>query len=401
MRLRLRFVKSVEMKVTLLALLCPLIALGYNNPPYEVYPYLADDTDDPPLNYMKVCEPGDVGEDKASYVVLGINFPISRQAVAPAYDGDLVVPSVIDGLPVRKIIPYAFSTCQKLRSVHVPSSVLEVGDHAFNWCTSLTNVTFEEGVSLIGDCAFTNCLALERITLPRSLKRIGRGCFAWCNALEEIHFCGNAPQVDCRGVAGAYFGEKYYNSAAPFSRPTVRVYADSVGWNWFGMSGIPDRWPLECGFQQSYKVVVENRPGSAKDWGFVSVVTEVEGGAVAVPESWSARYPKYTSMFGTNFAKSVCAETGKTGADGKAMYVWQDYVAGTDPTDVSDRFTALITMEDGEPKIEYRPVLSQAEQAKRVYSIYGRKSLWGEDWIVLQPQDIKNYNFFKVTVRMR
>lgn len=389
------------MKSHLIMLLCPLAALGYTNPPYEVYPYLAEDTDVPPLNYMKVCEPGDVGEAKASYVVLGINFPISRQSVAPAYDGDLVIPSVIDGLPVRKIIPYAFSTCQKLRSVHIPSSVREIGDHAFNWCTSLTNVTFDEGVSLIGDCAFTNCVCLESIVLPKSLKRIGRGCFARCDSLDHIWFSGNAPQVDCRGVMGAYFGEKYYNSASPYSRQTLHVYSDTDGWNWFGVSGIPDRWPLECGFQESYKVVTETRQGGTKDWGYVSVVTEIEGGAVAVPESWAARYPNYTSKFGTDFAKSVCAETGKTGADGKAMYVWQDYVAGTDPTDVSDNFVATIKMDGDTPTIEYKPVLSATEQAKRIYTTYGRKSLWSGDWVEVQSSELKNYNFFKVSVRMR
>ena len=35
----------------------PLAVLAMANPPYEVYPYLADAGDDPPLNYMKVCEP--------------------------------------------------------------------------------------------------------------------------------------------------------------------------------------------------------------------------------------------------------------------------------------------------------------------------------------------------------
>lgn len=390
-----------NMRRLILSVVFPFAALGYNNPPYEVYPYVADDADTPPLNYMKVCEPGAVGEDRASYVVLGINFPISRQAVAPAYAGDLVIPAVIDGLPVRKVLPYAFSTCQKLRSVQLPSSVREIGDYAFNGCSGLKSVTIEEGVSLIGECAFTNCLSLERIVLPKSLKRIGRGCFAKCDALSEIRFCGNAPQLDCRNLGNAYFGEKNYNSAAPYSRPTVYIYSDTIGWTGYACSGVPERWPLECGFQQSYKVVAETRQGGIPDYGFVSVVTEVEDGAVAVPESWATRYPDYSRKFGTDFAKSVCAETGKLSAEGKPMYVWQDYVIGTDPTDVTDRFIATITMDGDMPRIECRPELSEADKAKRVYTIYGRKSLWSGEWIKVQPFEMKNYNFFKVTVRMR
>ena len=57
-------------------------AFAVNNPPYDMYGYLADATDNPPVNYMKVCDPGRSGEANASYVVLGISFPLTYQAVA-------------------------------------------------------------------------------------------------------------------------------------------------------------------------------------------------------------------------------------------------------------------------------------------------------------------------------
>ena len=94
-------------------------AYAISNPPYDVYPYLADGTDNPPINYMKVCEPGRSGEDKASYVVLGISFPRTYQAVNADFDGDLVVPAYIDGLPVRKINEAAFVACTGLRSIKI------------------------------------------------------------------------------------------------------------------------------------------------------------------------------------------------------------------------------------------------------------------------------------------
>ena len=37
----------------------------------------------------------------------------------------------------------------------------------------------------------------------------------------------------------------------------------------------------------------------------------------------------------------------KTDASGAAMSVWQDYVAGTDPTNAQSKFTAKIEMKDG------------------------------------------------------
>lgn len=48
---------------------------------------------------------------------------------------------------------------------------------------------------------------------------------------------------------------------------------------------------------------------------------------------------------------------------------------------------------------ECRPVLTEAERARREYAIYGRKSLWSGDWVRLAASEVKDYNFFKVTVR--
>ena len=37
---------------------------GFNDPPYYIFPYVADKTDNPPLNYTKVCPVGKT-EEKA------------------------------------------------------------------------------------------------------------------------------------------------------------------------------------------------------------------------------------------------------------------------------------------------------------------------------------------------
>ena len=94
-------------------------SFAISNPPYEVYPYWAEGADNPPVNYMKVCEPGRTDEEIASYVVLGISFPRTYQAVNADFDGDLVVPAYIDGLPVRKINEAAFVACIGLRSIKI------------------------------------------------------------------------------------------------------------------------------------------------------------------------------------------------------------------------------------------------------------------------------------------
>ena len=56
-------------------------------------------------------------------------------------------------------------------------------------------------------------------------------------------------------------------------------------------------------------------------------------------------------------------KTGKKDGAGNEMLVWQDYVAGTDPTDEKDVFTASITIVDGKVTISYTPELDDAQLA--------------------------------------
>ena len=81
--------------------------------------------------------------------------------------------------------------------------------------------------------------------------------------------------------------------------------------------------------------------------------------------------------------------------------MWQDYVAGTDPTDVNDVFRATIDMSGGTPVVSWTPVLPAAEAAKRTYTILGRQSLLSGDWAVVPSGQEANYNFFKVRVTMK
>ena len=395
---------DVKKIFTAVVLMAAAMAAALSYPPYELYPYLADTTDNPPLNYMKVCEPGRTGEANASYVVLGVSFPRAYPALAnSAYDGDLVIPAYIDGLPVRKIKEAGFLACQRLKSVKIPSTVREIDERAFCWCTSLTNVVFEEGVQSIGAFAFSNCCNLASVTLPTTLSHLGEGCFEKCDALRHIYFKGNAPRVSqSSNPAKACLGEPWYNAGGPYERLKVHVNKNSYGWIAPYVKGVPEKWPVDFGYMQAYETVAEDSGGTlAEETGFVTVVTEIKGGAIAVPVTWAANFPSYVEKFGGDFTASLTKPTGKKDAAGNNLQVWQDYVAGTDPTDVSDMFRATISMIGDEPVVSWSPVLSATEAAKRVYTIYGRTSLFSGDWTPVSSGQETNYNFFKVVVQMK
>ena len=242
--------------ILLLALVgCARVAMAINDPPYCLFSYEPDETDDPPLYYTKVCPVGKTEEKDAEYVVIGIWLPRTYQGVAPNYSGELVIPEKIDGLPVRKIMPAAFSMCQSLTSVHIPSSVREIGERAFSWCTSLTNVTFKEGVTTIGDAAFTNCISLQSVTFPKSLSYLGPGCFERCESLEFVKFQGDAPRLDTSYDSKMpYLGEKFYSYNGISHRFKVLIPRATFGWIRPYASGIPEKWPVDFGWMNAYPV---------------------------------------------------------------------------------------------------------------------------------------------------
>ena len=140
-------------------------------------------------------------------------------------------------------------------------------------------------------------------------------------------------------------------------------------------------------------------PQSA-DTGFVTVIAEVKGSVVSVPNEWAANYPCFEEKFGSDFAVALTKETGKRDGAGNPMLVWQDYVAGTDPTDETDVFTASITIAEGKPIVSWTPELSAEQAATRVYIIYGKAKLTDAEWKVVDG-NAGDYNFFKVSVEMK
>ena len=395
--------KMINQIVRTMAVLLPATVAAITNPPYDLYGYIADSTDNPPLNYMKVCEPGRTGEANASYVVLGISFPRTYQAVSGNYNGDLVVPAYIDGLPVRKVNEAAFIECSSLRSVRFPHTLREIGARAFVDCLLLTNVTFEAGVTTIGDFAFSNCVSLASITFPKSLSRLGARCFQGCIALEDVYFLGNAPRLVIPSMADkSGLGESIYRQWGYYERVKVHINRNTYGWIPPYEKGVPEKWPVDFGYMQAHETVEESGGGTlADETGFVTVITEIKGGAVAVPATWAKNFPSYAEKFGNDFTASLTKLTGKKDAAGNSLQVWQDYVAGTDPTNVNDNFRAEIRIVGTTPVVSWEPVLSSAEAAKRTYTILGRQSLLSGNWEVVPEGQTGNYNFFKVTVEIK
>ena len=81
------------------------------------------------------------------------------------------------------------NTCanlSKLKEIHIPNSVIEIGSGAFSGCTSIENIIIPNSVIEIGSGAFSRCTSLENITIPDSVSEMKGYTFNECTNLREI-----------------------------------------------------------------------------------------------------------------------------------------------------------------------------------------------------------------------
>ncbi|MCR5752224.1 MAG: leucine-rich repeat domain-containing protein [Kiritimatiellae bacterium] len=229
---------------------------------------------------------------------------------------------------------------------------------------SLVSGGVEYAVSRIGANAFANAKDLAEITIPDSVESISTSAFGGCDRLWASWF---------KRISKG-------NATSPVSLTVTNIVVHYVTQSVPSSTVVP--------------------PTSA---GIVNVISEVNAGAaLAITADWAEQYPGFAAKFGNDFSKAVTAPTGKTDGSGRPMMVWQDFVAGTDPTDPDDVFRASITFDEatGAPIVSWTPELSASEAAKRTYKTFGKVRLNDADWTRVDG-DAANYNFFKVTVEMK
>ena len=141
-------------------------------------------------------------------------------------EGELTIPSSLDGYPVTSIGEGAFSNCNDLTSVTIPDSVTNIASNAFADCSGLTSLMIPESVTTIGRSAFFGCTDLTSVAIPQVVCNQGvswvfpdsyhlltnvviesmvtgiwAGCFSDCASLEGFEVdIGNEAYASMDGV---------------------------------------------------------------------------------------------------------------------------------------------------------------------------------------------------------
>lgn len=118
---------------------------------------------------------------------------------ADEYSGDVVIPETVTyggkTFTVTAIGLSAFSGCQNLTSVTLPSTITQIDEYGFNYCTSLKSVNLPEGLMTIGPRAFRICHSLTSMEIPATVTTIGESAFYECKALQSVAFKGSVESI--------------------------------------------------------------------------------------------------------------------------------------------------------------------------------------------------------------
>ena len=87
--------------------------------------------------------------------------------------------------------------------------------------------------------------------------------------------------------------------------------------------------------------------------------------------------------------------------DAKGEPIWQDFIAGTDPSDEDSQFKVKIEIVNNEPVITWSPKLKPEDAALRKYTVWGKAKLSDAKWSEVPEGSEGDYNFYRVTVEMK
>lgn len=129
---------------------------------------------------------------------------------------------------VIRIGDASFAGCYALDRIVLPPSVKSIGDYAFRYCGNLKDINIPSSVGYIGIGAFLLCKSLEKVVIPTSMKTISIGSFKECESLESIIIPSSVDIID----SCAFWGCKNLKEIViPPSVHTIRYAAFSYDTN--------------------------------------------------------------------------------------------------------------------------------------------------------------------------
>lgn len=163
-------------------------------------------------------------------------------------EGNLVIPSTIDGYTVISIEKDCFKECVGLSSITISSTIKEIGDYAFDGCSGISSITFGENLVSIGNYAFRNCTGLTQIQLPSKLRTIGSNAFNGCTGITSLTIPDSVMKMDTRAFCNCS-GITQLTISKNLTKLDKGVFAGCKG---LTSVIVPDKVTTICGYQYNW-----------------------------------------------------------------------------------------------------------------------------------------------------
>ena len=169
---------------------------------------------------------------------------VSENSSYPYYNnaptGTITIPATVTNegntYSVTSIGNNAFSACEGLTSINIPSSVTSIGNNAFSACEGLTSINIPSSVTSIGNNAFSACKGLTSINIPSSVTSIGMGAFEGCSGLTSINIPNGVTNIegytflDCKGLTSITFPSSLKYIGVLVLGYCTKLTSVTVGW---------------------------------------------------------------------------------------------------------------------------------------------------------------------------
>lgn len=119
-------------------------------------------------------------------------------------DGNVEIPSRINGKLVTSIGDAAFYDCDCIISLVIPESVSSIGGASFEFCDRITHLTIPGSVTDIGNHAFLYCTGIVSLTISEGVKNIGYGAFEGCSGISCLVIPESVIKIEDETFYGCY-----------------------------------------------------------------------------------------------------------------------------------------------------------------------------------------------------
>lgn len=187
-----------------------------------------------PIVHVPIVEYAVVQGTKSDFETVLENGSLTITKFIGFDESEIIVPNQIDGIDVLSIGANAFAKCTGIERVIVSEGIKEIHDGAFGGCTALKeihlptslvmlgdkperrddgrasfrsytgvfeeslieNITLPSGLKILGGKVFKSCKRLQSVDIPNSVEEICEKCFEGCISLKKALLPDNLKLID-------------------------------------------------------------------------------------------------------------------------------------------------------------------------------------------------------------